>query len=485
MTTTLDTTPNAPADTPASRPPQSEATTGPARKPRRRSTRRDGKAEMAKPEELRSGRFRGYVWDPDLQEKVWAENSDGSKTFATASECRAAQRHLAGQLEELYKASGSPLVRQRHRHNFADVVAEFLPLQGGTRSSKETRRTNCNRLMRRFGDLDIAVIQEEDYLAYMRECEDANMAPATAEMSLITMRQIMVFARKQKYIEESPVEDIPLPKVHRVKEPRVLDDQDFLFLLNFVPLRFVAAMLLGYDEGLRAGEVCGLRWKRLDLDSEQPKVLVQDVVEKAVKGQPKRLREHTKGGGNSNGGEYITLTPRSVEALLLLRDMTPDWKPDDLVFPNARGTLLSPEQPSAIMKKAWMASGLSGDRATFHGLRHSCATNLARAGVKADIIMQRMRHKTFDVTLQYIKAASLEAQDEAVSMVEEMHQARVDMSRRRRQELAAAGRVEKPRADEEGVWLPKADVIFLRNMIRATRQMPGMEKFGEDLSFAA
>lgn len=486
MTTML----NTPADAPTTSTP-GPATKTPVKRPatRRRPVRRDTKkAPVAEPERLRSGRYRAYVWDPDLQEKVSVENPHHKdNTFTTKTEARAAQRALQAKIDDLYAKAGSPNLRQTHRHTFRAVVDEFLPLQGGTRGTKAARRCNANRLCRRFGEMDIAAIQEEDYLAYMRDCEDQGMAPATAEASLITMRQIMVFARKapRRYIEDSPIEDIPLPKVHRVKDPRVLEDQDFLFLLNYVPWRFVPAMLLGYDEGLRAGEIAGLRWKRLDLDSEQPKVLVQDVVEKSGQDGKKRLREHTKGGGNSNGGDWITLTSRTVEALKALRDATPHAGPNDPVFPLPRGGHMEPSKPSAIMKIAWLASGLTGDRPTFHSLRHSCATNLARAGVKADIIMQRMRHRTFDVTLQYIKAASLEAQGEAMGMVDEMHEARVDAARRRRQELTEATKPAQPVATDEGVFVPADKWAVVETFMKMASQLPGMEKFSPDAGLVA
>ena len=53
------------------------------------------------------------------------------------------------------------------------------------------------------------------------------------------------------------------------------------------------------------------------------------------------------------------------------------------------------------LKAAKIALETEAGRIDFHGLRHSCATNLARAGVPPQHLQAFMRHSTFQVTSAY------------------------------------------------------------------------------------
>lgn len=432
------------------------------------TTTNSNRIKLPKLEWTGSG-WRAYVWDADLGEKVFATNPQtGGQSFPkrARSACRAAQRRLHNDLHGLYVAAGSPLNVRIERRTFEEVAREWLPRQGNTPRSKLTITSATNVLCRWFGEEDINDITEDDYRDFMRhERDEENRAPATLENRLVFMRQIMKFAWKKKYLdEESAIVDIELPKVNRRRDPRVMSDQEHLLLECYLPWWFRPAAYLGYDAGLRAAEVAGLRWKRLILDGPEPKVFVKDVAEK-----DRSLRDFPKGGGD---GEWVVLSARCAEALKLLRDFRPDDGPDDRVFRTPRGALLDPSAPSRILKNAWIESGLPGDAATFHSYRHSRCTNLARAGVEMHVIMKLMRHKNPEVTMRYIKEADMESQVSANAKVDEMHVANLDAAR-------------TARAASQGAVVSAVPGMVLVSAERAA-QMEEMEKKLEALlQFAA
>jgi integrase/recombinase XerD len=402
--------------------------TTPTRKTRR-PVRRDKKAQLAMPEWTGNG-WRGYVWDSDLREKIWVENPETGTTIFPGdstgkSACRAAQRALRTQMDELYTNAGAPLIRQVHRHPFPEVAQEWCDQAGGGTETERTtaaRQTAVNVLSRQF-PVDVREVAEADYKAYMRyeaAPKDKNGKPkkpistATIANRVTYMRQIMEFAEKKGYIDfgTNPMAKIRPPEVVRLKNPRVLTDDEMTHLAGFVPEWFVAAIYLGYDCGLRAAEIAGLRWERIDLDAEQPQALIQDVMERT-----KIIREMPKG----KTPQTVTLTPRVVEALRKLRALRPH---DDMVFRTARGTTLDPRTPSKLLAHAVKEAEFAGQAPTFHSLRHSFITNLARAGVEASVIMRKARHKNLSTTQRYIEAANLELQAEADTKVTAMHEAR-------------------------------------------------------------
>jgi integrase len=373
------------------------------------------RTDMARPEK-RGDRWRARVWNPFTQKYQTVPNEDDTRytTFPTEQAADIAQRASLAKMLRAYKDAGvDPVVKERAVHPFRHVVQQWLPLLDGSRQTRTNRADTVRRLVARFGDTDINAIDEDDFRQYMRDMESAGLAPNTIQLRLVVMRMVVDYAHRKGYLEadRDPVQGINY-KPYRLKDPATIDDQGFLLLTYFFPWWLEAAAYLGYDEGLRAGEVAGLTWKRLiDLDGDNPRVLVQDVAEKDG-----ALRPMTKGRKTAT----LTLTQRSAEALRRLRDRRPKDGPDDRVFRTPLGTPMIPRYIGDQMRAAWTASGIPGARLTFHCFRHSCATNMADAGVDMRTIMERMRHGDPKTTMVYIRAAGDRAQVEAIEMVEAM-----------------------------------------------------------------
>lgn len=383
---------------------------------------------LSKAEHLPSGRWRAYVWDSHRKAKVWATNpEDGSETFEEQWVAEAAQLVLYRRMDAVYDELGDPQSRKTFRHPFPEVAREWLAEKekapgkrgaterGGTVQTRRARRSAVNVLCRAFPNEDVRQIDQDRFLTYLEEEEEIRCySSSTIESRVVYMRQIAAFAMRKGYCEDDCTSGISI-MVERDREPRYLTDQELCLLSYHVPFWFYVATLLAYDCGLRAAEVAGLRWMRVDLDSKTPKIIVKDVME-----PNKVLRSYPKGKLT----EAVSLPPRCVDALRVLQAYRPDDGPEDFVVRNDSGTLLSPSDPSRILHKVWDALGLDGERVRFHSLRHSCATNLAEAGAPLEVIMERLRHKNPAVTIRYIRK-SLERQAEWAGRVQDAANAEV------------------------------------------------------------
>lgn len=379
------------------------------------TTTRRRRGDMAAPEK-RGDRWRARIWNPYTQKYQTVPNEDATRytTFESEQDADIAQRAALKKLLNAYaEADVDPVVKQRAVVPFRYVVQQWLPGLGGARQTRANRADQVRQLVKRFGETDINAIDECHFRQYMRDMEGAGLAPHTIQLRLVVMRMIVQFAHRKRWLDldKDPVQGIDY-KPYRLKTPGVLDDQAFLFLSYYFPWWLEAAAYLGYDEGLRAGEVAGITWKRiLDLDGDNPRVVVQDVAEKDG-----TIRPLTKGRKTFT----LALTQRSAEALRRLRARRPKDGPEDRIFRTPQGTPMIPRYIGDHMRAAWIASGLPGERLTFHCLRHSCATNMADAGVDMRTIMERMRHGDPKTTMEYIRAAGDRAQVEAIGMVEAM-----------------------------------------------------------------
>jgi integrase len=188
---------------------------------------------------------------------------------------------------------------------------------------------------------------------------------------------------RRPLISDSPCKVERPIVVHRTFEPKPATPQQIATIVENMPEKYRALILLAAWCGLRWGEVSELRRKDVDLAS------MTVGVERAVvwrKGQP------TVGTPKSRAGvRTIALPPNLRPALRrhLAEHAMPG--PDGLLFPNATKTgHLHVNTLSKTYHRARQVAGRPDLR--FHDLRHSAATMAAQAGATLAELMARMGH---------------------------------------------------------------------------------------------
>jgi integrase len=149
--------------------------------------------------------------------------------------------------------------------------------------------------------------------------------------------------------------------------------------------------------GLRQGEVLGLRWRDVDLDTRTLHVrqILQRLEGVTTFGPPKsktsrRVVPIAAPLASSLGGHQR----REKEKRLRLRLGLP--APDDLMFTTA---LAEPFEPSGMTHRFQQLQKAAGIRMrTFHDLRHGCATLLLSSGVDIKVISSILGHSSIALT---------------------------------------------------------------------------------------
>jgi integrase len=180
--------------------------------------------------------------------------------------------------------------------------------------------------------------------------------------------------------------------------------------------RLYAAYLLSALTGMRRGEVLGLGWSSVDLDSakltvERSLVLVDYVPTLAA---PK----------TAHGRRVVALDPGTVAALREHRTrqlndrvaLGPAWGNElDLVFTRDDGRPLHPQVFSDAFERHAAAAKLP--KLSLHSLRHTHATLALRAGVHPKVVSERLGHATVAFTLDTFTEALPDMQETAAGMV--------------------------------------------------------------------
>lgn len=148
-----------------------------------------------------------------------------------------------------------------------------------------------------------------------------------------------------------------------------------------------AVIVLAAFTGMRRGEVVSLRWR--DVDFEASSIHVRESVSAGVDSTPKGRRSRT-----------VTMAPQVAG---ILAPLAPDdaRHSAELVFPGTRpGCKLDPDALSARFTAARKRAGLRP--LSFHDLRHTFASLLARAGEPVTVIQAEAGHADLRTTGRYM-----------------------------------------------------------------------------------
>lgn len=167
--------------------------------------------------------------------------------------------------------------------------------------------------------------------------------------------------------------------------------------------------------GVRRGELVGLRWRDVDLDPGR-----LSIVQQRAKGDGTVSAGPTK---TRRGRRLIALDPTTVAALRAHRKTQTEYRlmlgqgyrDSGLVFCLADGTPLHPDAVTSRFRHRVKEAGLPWIK--LHGLRHTHATLMLRAGVHPKVVQERLGHSSIAITLDTYSHAIPAMQEDAASTV--------------------------------------------------------------------
>jgi integrase len=170
--------------------------------------------------------------------------------------------------------------------------------------------------------------------------------------------------------------------------------------------RLGALYVLALCLGLRRGELLGLRWYDVDLDSGTLEV-VQTL--QRIEGALRFVRPKT-----DDSERTIPLPELCVQALKDHRERQKteraqagtDWQEHGLIFPSRIGTPMEPDNLRRSWGRIRTAVGLAEVR--LHDTRHTCVSLLLALGVPPHVVREIVGHSDIEVTMTIYAHASLD-----------------------------------------------------------------------------
>jgi integrase len=191
------------------------------------------------------------------------------------------------------------------------------------------------------------------------------------------------------------------------------------FLLSTADHQDGALYRLALASCLRYSELTALRWE--DVDLKRQRVSVRRTWSRSgVQGMPWMIeapKDHEQRVVPIDD-ETVAVLVRHRERQVFARARSGRWVEHDLIFPGRDGGMVSAEMVRRRFRQAVADAGVTPLH--FHGLRHTGATLLLRAGVPLKVVSDILGHASISFTAKTYIHIGESMQDDAASAMGRM-----------------------------------------------------------------
>lgn len=339
------------------------------------------------------------------------------------------------------------------RWTLTDYAAHVIGRTPADDSTKDGYRKQLRRLERAFPGVALGGLTADMVADWQESMLEAGLSPVTVRNARAFLNLVMRFAvEEDELIDRNPCKKriARAPKLPH-KEPNALgaDERgrllDYLERAPYRPARLAAHIAV--STGMRVGEICGLRWKDVDLDRST--IYVHNSIGVRKGGT---YEKEPKTGASLR---MVYLPDHLVAALKRRRaEMWEEWAQQATPAPKGEFRKLfvigatdgSWCHPGVVSRDfhgiadTLELMGTQGRRPTFHDLRHTYIT-AAITDANADIktVASMVGHSKVSHTLDIYASADPDAKARLAAAIDEQQRAereaaRLERERREREE---------------------------------------------------
>ena len=220
-----------------------------------------------------------------------------------------------------------------------------------------------------------------------RQKLDAGLSERRVRYIHVTIRKALKDAVRVQLLSRN-VADAAIPPRVAKTEIKPLTQEQLRTLLNAAKGdKLECLYVLAATTGMRQGELIGLQWKDVDLDSRTLRVN-RSVYEGEIS-PPK----------TSAGRRTIRLSKLAIASLRKHRVESAKLRISEWVFPNANGTPIGHQNLHNRSWKPLLRKAGLPHSVRFHDLRHSCISLLLARGVPIKVVSEMAGHADVSITL--------------------------------------------------------------------------------------
>lgn len=316
------------------------------------------------------------IFTRDDREGFWVQVvvEGRRQTFKASTISQARTLYMRLQTEK----SDRRLSPEKYRAQKPLTVKEWMSrcLSGSSNRDKlhETQRMEYWSSL--WGSRAVANLTAEDvrhHRAVMLASGD--YSPATVNRYMSALRRMFTLACQENKILHHPMRGIKfLPESQK---DRFFSDEELSRLRVLLPPAEWRMVAFALGSGMRLGEQLGLKWSQIDMEHAVA------TLPMTKSGKPRRV-------------------PLSQEVLSILREQ---FSESPYVFSHPNNALLPGDVREASKQFKDRLTQLGITDASWHVLRHSCASRLLRHGVDIVSVSKILGHSTIMTTMRYLHHA--------------------------------------------------------------------------------
>ena len=272
------------------------------------------------------------------------------------------------------------------------------------------------------GRIKLKALSPANLQALYRDRLEAGLSPCTVQRVHAVIHRALKQALRWGLVARNVSEATDPPRVQR-KEVRPLTPQQVRGLLKTAHGdRLEALYMLAITTGLRQGELFGLRWEDVDLETGRLSVRQALTTPRGGRrlGPPKR----------SKSRRSVKITAGAVKALAAHREhqleererLAELWNDHGFVFTTQVGTPINRHNFFRRSFKPLLEQAGLPSTVRFHDLRHTCATLLLSKNVNPKIVQELLGHANISQTMDTYSHMLPDMQERATSAMEDILQ---------------------------------------------------------------
>ncbi len=376
---------------------------------------------------------RGDTWRAYLSYMEDGKRRQQTFKLKTTGRLKSSKKEAEIEAAELLERMNAEHAKEaKAKAKAATTVYEYLgryiegrPVERSTKV--EYTRVREKLLSKELGGMRLTDVTPEDVEDWIRELEK-DYAPVTVRKALTVVRSMFRQAEERDLVRKNPARTV---KTHgsRQKRPNALDERGRAKVAGFLALDPSTPLNIGYSLalylGLRLGEICGLRWRYVDLEAGT--LQIEETIGRGDGSGAQR--EYVKTPKTGGSRRTLPIPTNMIDPLRKRRAACQEaafkmgLKLEDMyVIGRDDGT----HMPGHYLSTKWHKTaetlelvGTEGRTPTFHDLRHTFATAAISGGVDVKTASSILGHANAAMTLNIYASADPKAKRDGVNAVAE------------------------------------------------------------------
>ena len=342
-----------------------------------------------------------YMVDLGRDEATGKREQKQKRGFRTRKEAQSAMREEISALENGTYVLPSRMTLAQYLEEWKD---DYVTHNVRESTAAEYRRIIDRNIVPQLGRHRMQNLRPQHIQRYISRMLKSGRVRGKGGLSRTTVRnhyrilsEALKHAVDMDIIKANPADRVKPPKIKRFRPQIVTVEMANHILNQAVGTPWLAAFCLALYSGVRRSELCGLRWRDIDLEEycltiDRARVAVKGG---SVEGEPKSETSLRLVSLGTNVVYVLYYHMKDQQAMFEALGIP--WTEDCHVFCNDRGIPYNPSSVSHAFKRMARKAGFSNVR--FHDSRHGHATIMLKAQVQPKVVQERLGHSTIATTM--------------------------------------------------------------------------------------